>query len=89
LIRHSTTRGELVDNARKNTRQLRNQLVLRQTGQARQVVDRLGAERSVQLIGRNRLVLPESDPRIDDVAVPTLLEALQQTAKAASRPPCG
>lgn len=38
-------------------------------------VDRVGAERLMKLIRRDRLVLAGSDPAIDDVAVTALLKA--------------
>ena len=83
LIGHATLRGQLINDTGKNTRQLRKQLVLRQAGQTREIVNRLRAERLMQLIRRDRLVLSGPDPRIDRVTMTVLLKALQQAAEAA------
>lgn len=82
LVGHATLRGEPVDHAGKDARQLGNQIRRGHAGQARQIVDGLRAQRLMQLIRRDRLVLSGSDPRVDDVAVPALLKALQQAAEA-------
>jgi hypothetical protein len=77
--------SELINDTRKNAGQLRQQFVLRDTGQTRQVIDRVWAERLMQLIRRYRLVLSGSDPRIGDLTVAALLKALQQAAEAAQK----
>jgi hypothetical protein len=71
----------------KHARQLGNQISRRHAGQTRQVVDSLRAERLMQLIRCDRLVLSRSDPRVDDVAVSALLKALQQAAEATKQAP--
>jgi len=60
-IRHATLRSQLINDTRKNARQLRQQLVLRQTGQTREIVHCLGAERLMKLIRRDRPVLSRPD----------------------------
>jgi hypothetical protein len=85
LIGHAPLRGQLINDTRQNVRQLRNQLVRWQTSETRQVIDRVGAERLMKLIRRNRLVLARPDPRIDDVTVTAFLKALQQAAEAAKK----
>ena len=78
-------RRQLVDYSGEDARQLRDEILRRYPGHARQVVDCIRSEGLMQLIRRDRLVLPGPDPRVDHVAMPVLLEPLHQAAQTAEK----
>ena len=85
MIGHATLRRHLVDYSGEDARSLRDEILRRYPGHARQVVDCIRPQRLMQLIRRDRLVLPGPDPRVDHVAMPVLLEPLHQAAQTAEK----
>jgi hypothetical protein len=81
IARQLSLRGEFVDHSWQQLRELCKQVIARHAGLPGQMIDRLWAERALQLIGRNGLVLACANPRFEDVFEPALTEAVDQSSQ--------
>src|SRR5688572_7694615 len=82
-------RGQGVDGFRQRAGQAREQLIARQACLLREIRYDIGAQRAFQLIGRNRLVRPLSNPGFGSFSLTRLLEPVDQVAQAAAQDTAG
>src|SRR5262245_57514094 len=80
--RKSTVGGKIIHHIRKHASELGDDLIARQPGPARQIIDNVSAERHGNLVGANVLVLAGADPGVDHIAQSLLLKLLDEAAEA-------
>src|SRR5438270_13905438 len=83
IVRNLLVRCHVVDRTRQLVRKFRQQLIARHLELPRKLIDRVGAERLVELIGRDRLVLSGADPGIHLVAKSSLPELIDKATERA------
>src|SRR5262245_5806401 len=79
--RKSTVRGKIIHHIRKHAGEFGDDLIARQPGPARQIIDNVAAERHGNLVGTDVLVLAGADPGVDHIAQSLLLELLDEAAE--------
>lgn len=82
--RHLAVRREVVDEQRQHPRDRRRGEVWIDAVLLGELLDKLAAEDLLDLVGRDREILPRTNPRLGDMAEAGALELLQQTAQALS-----
>ena len=77
-------RRELIDQIRKVHTKAVEQLGATYAGLLRNMVERLAAERVLEIPRRNLLILPTADPGLRNIAMSMLLQVLDQVAETSA-----
>jgi hypothetical protein len=81
--RHPSVRREPIDEMRKVLAQPGKQIPAVHPGLLRELVERVASERIREIALRDILVRASADPRMSDIALPALLQLLEQTTEPA------
>src|SRR5947209_18345724 len=83
IVRNLPVRRHVIDRTGQLVRKFRQQLIARHLELPRKLIDRVGPERLIELIGSDRLVLSGADPGIHLVPKSSLPELIDKTTERA------